>query len=198
MAYLATGYLHTEMMSSEMASAEVVSGDGSTPVDLIARAVEDWARERPDLDTGPMELFARLGRTHRLANGEIERALSAFGLTVSAMDVLLALRRSGEPYRLTPSDLAAVSLLTSGGVTFRLDKLQEAGLIRRVPSTQDRRVVWAELTDEGVALADEVVAAHIANEHRLVDALDADDVATLRALLARLEVAISVSEQAER
>jgi DNA-binding MarR family transcriptional regulator len=181
-----------------MASAEVVLKDESTPVDLVALAVEDWARERPDLDTGPMELFARLGRTHRLANVEIERALSAFGLTVSAMDVLLALRRSGEPYRLTPSDLAAVSLLTSGGVTFRLDKLQEAGLIRRVASTEDRRVVWAELTDEGASLADEVVAAHIANEHRLLEAMDADDVATLRIILARLEVAIAASERADR
>lgn len=196
MAYFGIEYLQAEMMSAEMASAEVGSWGTSKSTDLIARAVEDWARERPDLDTGPMELFARLGRTHRLAHAEIERALSAFGLTVSAMDVLLALRRSGEPYRLTPSDLAAVSLLTSGGVTFRLDKLQEAGLIRRVPSTEDRRVVWAELTDEGMELADEVVTAHIANEHRLLEAMDPDDVAALRTLLARLEVVIAGNAQA--
>lgn len=159
-------------------------------VDLISRAVRDWARERPEIDTGPMELFARLGRTHRLASAEIEAALAAYDLTVSAMDVLLALRRAGAPYRLTPSDLAAVSLLTSGGVTFRLDKLQEAGLIRRVPSTEDRRVVWAELTDEGLRLADEVVAAHVANERRLLAGLDEQDVVTLRRLLGRLEASI--------
>lgn len=171
------------------------TADTSVQEDLIARAVQDWARERADLDTRPMELFARLGRTYRLANSEIEQTLSAFGLTVSAMDVLLALRRSGEPYRLTPSDLAAVSLLTSGGVTFRLDKLEEAGLIRRVPSTRDRRVVWAELTDEGVALADDVVTAHVANEGRLLAGMDPDEIATLRSLLARLELSIAACER---
>lgn len=178
------------MMKTEMMKTETEAVSVSPDVDLIARAVRDWARERPDLDTGPMELFARLGRTHRLAHGEIDATLAEYGLTVSAMDVLLALRRSGAPYRLTPSDLAAVSLLTSGGVTFRLDKLEEAGLIRRVPSTEDRRVVWAELTDEGRALADEVVTAHIANERRLLASLDDKDVETLRTLLGRLEASI--------
>lgn len=179
-----------------MLNAEMIMAETSAPprVDLIARAIEDWGRERPDLDTAPMELFARLGRTHRLATGAIEEALARFDLTVSAMDVLLALRRSGEPYRLTPSELAAVSLLTSGGVTFRLDKLQEAGLIRRVPSTEDRRVVWAELTAAGRALADEVVTAHIANEERLLASLSTKDIATLRRLLGRLEGSIAQAE----
>lgn len=187
-----------------MAKAEIVSGertagvdastaDGAAP-DLITRAVQDWSRERPQLDTRPMELFARLGRTHRLAKAEIEEALSAFDLNVSAMDVLLALRRSGEPYRLTPSGLAAVSLLTSGGVTFRLDRLEAEGLIRRVPSTEDRRVVWAELTDDGLALADEVVAAHVANEQRLLAGMDEEDVAALRMLLTRLESSIVAAD----
>lgn len=177
------------MMKTEEDLSEV-----AIEVDLIARAVEDWARERPELDTAPMELFARLGRTHRLAKAEIEAALAEYGLTVSAMDVLLALRRSGKPYRLTPSDLAAVSLLTSGGVTFRLDKLQEAGLIRRVPSTEDRRVMWAELTARGLSLADRVVAAHVANERRLLQYLDEDEVEALRELLGRLEASIVTAE----
>lgn len=191
MAYCTERYLHTEMVNSEMTQPDAVAVDGN--LDIIAKAVKDWARERPDLDTAPMELFARLGRTHRLATNAIEEALAPFDLSVSSMDVLLALRRSGEPYRLTPSDLAAVSLLTSGGVTFRLDKLEEVGLIRRVPSTEDRRVVWAELTERGLALADDVVTTHVANERRLLQALGEQDAATLRRLLTALETSIAES-----
>lgn len=165
-----------------------VQADG---LDLVGRAVHDWARERPDLDTGPMEVFARLGRTHRLATAAIEKTLAEFDLTVSAMDVLFALRRAGKPYRRTPSELAEVSLLTSGGVTFRLDKLEEGGLIRRVPSSEDRRVVWAELTPAGLALADDVVAAHFVNETRLLARLSKKDVDALRRILTRLEVSIT-------
>lgn len=182
----------TEIANGEMNGGTDERRDGEA-LDLIARAVQDWARERPELDTAPMELFARLGRTHRLATDKIEQTLLAYELNVSAMDVLLALRRSGDPYRLTPSGLAAVSLLTSGGVTFRLDRLEAAGLIRRIPSTTDRRVVWAQLTEEGIALADQVVTAHVANEQRLIAVMDEDDVAVLRTLLARLESSIKAS-----
>lgn len=191
-----------EMVKSERAGRGPGSAGGNAPAarlvdDPVGRAVQDWDRERPDLDTRALEIFARLGRTHRLATNEIEQALAGFDLTISSMDVLLALRRAGAPYRLAPSDLASTSLLTSGGITFRLDRAEEAGLIRRVPSTEDRRVVWAELTEAGLALADEVVAAHIANEERLLEALDEADVTALRAILARLEASITSASRAD-
>lgn len=173
-----------------MVKAETVAEVPVDSPDLVGDAVRDWARERPTLDTLPLEIFARLGRTHRLARQQIEQSLQPFDLNVSAMDVLLALRRAGQPYRLTPGDLAEVSLLTSGGVTFRLDKLDEAGLIRRIPSTQDRRVVWAELTDKGLSLADDVLAAHVANERRLLDGMRPEELQHLRELLRRLELSI--------
>lgn len=189
-AYSTTKYIHAENVSFQMVKAETVAEVPVEGPDLVGDAVRDWARERPSLDTLPLEIFARLGRTHRLARQQIERSLQPFDLNVSAMDVLLALRRAGQPYRLTPGGLAEVSLLTSGGVTFRLDKLDEAGLIRRIPSTEDRRIVWAELTDKGLSLADDVLAAHVANERRLLDGMRPEELQHLRELLRRLESSI--------
>lgn len=163
-------------------------------LDVIDRVTAEWATERPDLDVSPLAVFARLARVRTLAEQRIEDLLERFGLTLGSFDVLVALRRAGAPYQRTPTELASASLLTSGGVTFRLDRLEQAGLIRRVPSPDDRRVMYGQLTAEGRDLADRVMGAHIANETRMLSGLSEDEVQDLARLLRRLEHSIRSSQ----
>lgn len=185
--------------SSGTGSAPAAASTGTSQVDdPIDTAVDDWARERPDLDTAPLALFARLGRARRLTEQLVERSLDRFGLTYGGLDVLLSLRRTGAPFRRTPTELSEHSLLTSGGVTFRLDRLEEMGLIERVRSDQDRRVTYAQLTADGLALADEVLTAHLTYEQGLLQGLTTSETRELTALLRRLEQSLADRELVEQ
>lgn len=158
--------------------------------DQVDLAREDWRRERPKLDTSPMDIFARLLRVHMLVEARIAEVLAAHSLTLAGFDVLASLRRAGPPYRKTPTELATTSMLTTGGVTFRLDRLEESGLIRRVRSSEDRRVVYAELTDQGLGLIDAAIVDHLENERLLLHELGAKDRERLASLLRALEGSI--------
>lgn len=163
-------------------------------VDLI---LEAWERERPDVDPFPMAVFGRLARTRQLAQAELSETLDRFDLSLPSFDVLANLRRSGEPFAKTPSELATSSMLTSGGVTFRLDRLESEGLIRRVPSTEDRRMLFAKLTDKGRQLIDEVLVEHLKKETELLAGLTPKEQRQLAELLRKLERSITdVSETA--
>jgi DNA-binding MarR family transcriptional regulator len=164
---------------------------GSSAVDTI---VAEWGRERPDLDASPIALFGRLHRAYLRYNSVISREFARSNLNSASFDVLASLRRSGAPYRKTASDLAGGSLLSSAGVTFRLDRLEEAGLIERQRDTRDRRVVYSELTPEGLRVIDETIARHLANEHRLLGGLTDRERAQLAKLLAKLEASILDAE----
>lgn len=157
-------------------------------VDLI---LEDWRRERPDLDPSPMGIFGRVTRVYSLAHRRLEALLATYGLTPAAFDVLANLRRAGTPYRKTPSELASSSMLTSGGMTGRLDKLEQRGLITRLPAPSDRRVMYAQLTDEGLKLIDEVIDAHLDQEEKMLTGLSPSQRGTLAKTLAQLEQAIT-------
>lgn len=161
--------------------------DGNDEVDGILR---QWEKERPDLDPSPMAIFGRLVRTRQLTEGRLAQTLDRFDLTLPSFDVLANLRRSGPPFRKTPSELAASSMLTSGGITFRLDRLENDDLIRRVPSAEDRRVLYAELTDAGRELIDEVIEEHLKTEHELLEGLTKKEQRTLADLLRKLESSI--------
>lgn len=139
--------------------------------DHLDFVLSQWARERPDLDASPMGVVGRISRLARLLDVELDRAFSAHGLDRPAFDVLGTLRRSGPPYRLTPAGLARASMVTSGAITQRLDRLEQRGLIMRTPSDLDGRCVYVALTDEGRALIDRALPDHVANEHRLLQAL---------------------------
>ncbi len=101
------------------------------PVDAI---VAQWAEVRPDLDTTAMEVFGRVNRLSRAIGERMDRAYARFGISRGEFDVLATLRRSGEPYALSPRQLSATLMLTTGGMTGRLDKLERAGLLRRSPT----------------------------------------------------------------
>ncbi|WP_040691949.1 MarR family winged helix-turn-helix transcriptional regulator [Nocardia vinacea] len=158
------------------------------PVDAI---VEQWRRERPDLELEAMGVIGRLGRLLVVAQRDIEAVFIAHGLQRGEFDVLAALRRSGEPFELNPSVLADTLMLSRAGMTGRLDRLESAGLVRRIADAEDRRAIRVVLTEAGRALIDKVVTAHTENETRMLSVLPAKDRRDLdriaRVLLGSLE-----------
>ncbi|MGI5330627.1 MarR family winged helix-turn-helix transcriptional regulator [Actinomadura nitritigenes] len=161
--------------------------------DEVDEIVDQWGRERPDVSADPIAVFGRIPRINMAQRAILGAVHERHGLTLAAFDVLANLRRSGEPHRKTAGELAESSLLTSGGITFRLDKMEADGLIRRTRSQGDRRVVYAELTDLGLAKIDDVFADHLATEHRMLELLDDDEKAQLASLLRKLGASIAHS-----
>ncbi len=159
--------------------------------DAVDEIVAQWRRERPDLEVEAMAIVGRLGRLQLVAQRAIEAVFTEHGLQRGEFDVLAALRRSGEPFELNPSVLADTMMLSRAGMTGRLDRLESAGLVRRVADAGDRRAVRVALTAAGRALVDEVVTAHSENETRLLSVLSAKDRRDLdrilRVLLGSLE-----------
>jgi DNA-binding MarR family transcriptional regulator len=163
----------------------------ATP-DHIDRILAQWRRERPDLDVSPMGLLGRLFRFVQLANVALGESLAGeYELQPGWFDLLAALRRAGAPYELNPTQLMQATMLSSGGMTKRLDRLAEAGLVERRPDPADRRGTLVRLTRRGRSTVDKAVATHLANEDRLLRSLPAADRRALdrllRTLLADLE-----------
>ena len=152
-------------------------------VDLVVR---QWGAQRPDLDVSPMAVIGRLSRASRLISVELRRTFGAHGLDRPSFDMLATLRRSDPPHRLTPTELMRASMVTSGAITQRLDRLQERGLVTRTPSESDGRGVYVALTDEGRTLIDAALPDHIATENRVLSALSTDQRDTLVTLLRTL------------
>ena len=136
--------------------------------DGVDRIIEQWAHERPDLDTTAMAVFGRIFRLSRMAGDHVERAYADYGIGRADFDVLATLRRSGEPFQLSPGALAESMMLSSGGTTARLDRLERAGLIERIPSATDRRSVLVRLTDRGREIIDDAVGAGLEEQRRLL------------------------------
>lgn len=164
------------------------SRDDADEVDAV---VEHWSRERPDVDASSIGVFGRITRLHLVERSVVRRLHERHGLTPAAFDVLSNLRRSGAPYRLTTGELAESSLLTSAATTFRIDKLEAEGLVRRVRSPEDRRVVYAELTARGLATIDAVYDEHIALENEMLAGLTAAQRAQLADLLRALSASVA-------
>jgi DNA-binding MarR family transcriptional regulator len=154
-------------------------------MDYVDKILAQWNRERPDLDVAPMGLLGRLARLRFHLAREIEKTLAEHGLNPSSFDVLATLRRSGPPYRLSPGELIASTMVTSGTMTNRLDQLEKVGLIERAHNPDDRRGVIIALTPGGLELVDAAVTAHVANQHRLLDGLTQDERVALDNLLGK-------------
>ena len=140
--------------------------------DRIDELVAQWNAERPDLDAGVMAEVARLLHVARLIGGRLAAYAGEHGLQVGEADVLLTLRRSGEPYRLSPTALAESLLISTGAMTNRLDRLEARGLVSREPHPSDRRALEIALTPEGRRLVDAVVGGHVENEREMLSALN--------------------------
>ncbi|CAN7541381.1 MarR family transcriptional regulator [Agrobacterium genomosp. 3] len=155
------------------------------PLDHVDHILAQWRKERPDLDVGPMGLLGRLHRLSTHLGREVEAVLLKHGLSSSAFDVLATLRRAGPPYRLSPGDLLAMTMVSSGTMTNRIDQLEKVGLVERIHNPQDRRSVLISLTERGLAIVEDAVGAHVENQHRLVAHLSEEERAALNGLLKR-------------
>ena len=151
--------------------------------DLI---LEEWARERPDLDVSPLAIINRLGWLQSFLNAEIGAVFERFGLTGPSFAVIATLRRVGAPYQLSQRALMDALQLTSGTISVRIDRLEQNGIVERLPDPDDQRGVLVRLTEKGVALFDQVALVHLANEERLLSALDTEQRKQLASLLRTL------------
>lgn len=148
--------------------------------------IASWRRERPDLDVTPLQVLSRVSRLARHLDLARRSAFAAHDLEGWAFDVLSALRRAGRPYRLSPGQLLQQTLVTSGTMTNRVDRLAARGLVRRVPSDSDGRVVLVELAEEGASLVDAAMASLLEQERELLAGLSAQEQEVLAGLLRRL------------
>ncbi|MFD9796683.1 MarR family winged helix-turn-helix transcriptional regulator [Streptomyces sp. NPDC059070] len=159
----------------------------ATPQDPVDAITAQWAAVRPDLDTVPMAVYGRIYRISKAMGDRIEKVYNRFGISRGEFDVLATLRRSGEPYTLSPRELSATLMLTTGGMTGRLDKLEKAGLLGRSPDPHDRRGLRVTLTDKGRAIVDESVTAGLEMQHAFLDGvLDDAEAEQLNGLLRKL------------
>ncbi|MFF7130734.1 DNA-binding MarR family transcriptional regulator [Streptomyces sp. SAI-126] len=154
--------------------------------DAVDAIIDQWAAARPDLDTGPMEVFGRIYRLARIMGDRTEKAYAPYGISRGEFDVLATLRRAGEPYTLSPRRLSSTLMLTTGGMTGRLDRLERAALLRRSPDPHDRRGLQVTLTEKGLALIDEAVEAGLAAQTEALSALDEEKADQLASLLREL------------
>ena len=153
--------------------------------DRVTEIQAEWARERPELDVSPMGVIGRLHRLGGFVREELVSVYEEYGLGEGDFDVLATLRRAGAPFERAPKDLAGHTMVTTGAMTKRIDRLEAAGLVARRASEQDGRGRVVALTARGLETIDAAFAHHMDNERRLLATLTAREAAQLEALLAK-------------
>lgn len=164
---------------------------GPDAVDLL---MEQWRQQRPDVDVSAMAVFGRLHRDFYRYLDHIVPVFEKHGISMAAFDVLSALRRSGPPFRRTAGELANQTLVTTGGITLRVKRLEADGLVVREGDPHDGRVVYVRLTDAGLAVIDAVVEDHFSNEQRMLVGLTTTERKQLAQLLSRLELSLELAK----
>ncbi|MFJ8163200.1 MarR family winged helix-turn-helix transcriptional regulator [Streptomyces sp. NPDC096136] len=157
-----------------------------TAPDAVDAITDQWYAVRPDLDTTPMAVFGRIYRISKAMGDAVEREYNRHGVSRGEFDVIATLRRSGSPFTLSPRELSATLMLTTGGMTGRLDKLEKAGLLTRSPDPHDRRGLQVTLTERGLALVDEAVTAGIEVNRAALADFAPEEVDALGGLLRKL------------
>ncbi len=156
-------------------------------MDRAEVASKQWARERPDLPMLPVETVGRLlDAAARVIRNHMNPLLARAGLQLGEFDVLTPLRRAGEPYTLSPTQLYELAMISSGGMTNRLDRLERAGLVERCPDPNDRRGRQIALTTAGKRAIDDLIDPMVALEEKLISVLTPAEQKTLNALLKKL------------
>jgi DNA-binding MarR family transcriptional regulator len=138
-----------------------MTSPSSDSADFVDHILAQWSTARPDLPIGPMAVFSRLFRLQAVASRDIDRSLRPLGVNPGEFDVIATLTRHGPPHALSPQQLAESMLLSSGAMTNRLDRLEQAGLVARQPNPDDRRGVIVTLTERGQQTADAVLRAYL-------------------------------------
>jgi DNA-binding MarR family transcriptional regulator len=166
--------------------------------DHVDRFLEDFVKEAPPVDVTVEGIVDRIGGLNRRLHRELEETLDTFGLNSGEWKVLGVLRRAGTPYRRSPGDLAKYEELSSGAMTNRLDRLEEAGLVRRLPDPADRRAIQVELTEKGKRTWEDAFSAQAEKEALVVSALGKRQREELNALLRRLMLAFELREAEQK
>lgn len=175
-----------------------MSDEAASPQDHIDRLQAQWARELPDLDTAGMAIIGRARRITLQLRPPIEAVLARHGMDAGQFDVLSTLRRAGPPYKCTPTELYRMLMISSGGLTDRLARLEAAGLVRRSPAENDKRSLLVELTELGSQRAEAAFREDMALELQLLDGLGAAEQAQLAALLRKLALSLSDEDGAQK
>lgn len=159
-------------------------------MDEVDRLVEAWQRERPDLDVTALKVLSRVSRLARLLDRARRAAFTAHQLEAYEFDVLAALRRAGTPYELSPGELIQQTLVTSGTMTNRIDRLETRGLVRRKPNPSDGRGVHVRLTAKGRQRVDAAFADLLAREGEILTAIGSRDQKAVATALRRVLIAV--------
>ncbi|WP_028924005.1 MarR family winged helix-turn-helix transcriptional regulator [Pseudonocardia acaciae] len=160
--------------------------DPDSEPDDVDRIVGQWRRERPDLDASPMHVVGRITRLSLSLDELLRQVFGRYDLGRGEFDVLGTLRRSGAPYELTAGELSGSTMVTSGAVTKRVDRLERAGLVSRRAADEDGRGRLIKLTDRGLELVNTVIEHHVANETKILSGLTDEERDTLVRLLRKL------------
>lgn len=155
--------------------------------DAVDRIVEGWVRQVPDFDSGPIQVFGRLNRVARLLDNNLRTFFQDHGLGIADYDLMAALFRMGPPYMAKPSAIARTSLLTSAGVTLRVDRMVKMNMVQRVNDLDDRRSVYVQLTDQGVDVVSRVALLNRERQRRMLNSLSAEEAAVLETAFRKLE-----------
>jgi DNA-binding MarR family transcriptional regulator len=163
--------------------------------DEVDRIVEDWSRERPDVDFAPLQVLSRVGRLSKHLDRARRQAFAASGLEPWEFDVLAALRRAGAPYQLSPKALLQQTLVSSGTMTNRIDRLVERRLVERRTDPHDGRGVLVVMTGRGTEAVDDAISELVAGEAELLEGISKGDQERLAGLLRKLS--LDFDEQAQ-
>ncbi|MDJ0338622.1 MarR family transcriptional regulator [Cryobacterium sp. PH31-O1] len=155
-------------------------------MDHVDRIVAQWRLERPDLDSAPMAVIGRLSRASAAVDARLAATFANHGIDASTFDVLATLARQGAPYRITPAELAADSMITTSAVAQRLNRLDKLGLITREPHPDDGRGKFVRITNSGRELLDKVLPDHLATEETILAQLSTNERNMLAHLLTKL------------
>ncbi|MCL2470399.1 MAG: MarR family transcriptional regulator [Propionibacteriaceae bacterium] len=181
---------HTRVLPART-GISLTTGDEPTFPDAVDDILEQWALQRPDLNLSAMSVLARIARLVPVINERLAESFGDSGLDFPSFDVLSALRRSGEPYEQTPSQLAESMMVTAGAVTQRLVRLEEQGLVTRTHNKTDRRKVIVALTWRGVRVIDNALVQHARQEEAILSLFTDEERAQFTGYLRRLLVFLS-------
>lgn len=154
-------------------------------MDHVDFITQQWGRERPDLDVTAMGVIGRVARLYLAYQREMHKTFAEFGLNAAKFDVLATLRRSGAPYTLSPGALLKATMVASGTMTNRIDRLEADGLVKREVNPEDSRSFLVGLTEEGFTLINKAVTAHVETQARLLEGMSRQEVEGFTALLSK-------------
>jgi DNA-binding MarR family transcriptional regulator len=191
------GRLTDEGQAGAAAAAAGASAAGAAapPRDEVDDLIAAWRQQRPDLDVAPLQVLSRVSRLARHLDIARRGAFTAHGLESWEFDVLSALRRAGPPFQLTPGALLRATLVTSGTMTNRIDRLASAGLVYREPDPSDRRGVLVTLSERGRSVVDAALTDLLDREQALLAALSDDQRPVLADLLRTLLVPFDAADR---